>query len=129
MPSTDTKPELTAKASMAQPVSQPAVYANGLSEEYGLKMFKHTSQICGCKSERITGDSGIWRIELHDLYLPDDQIKQNEMHGHVECVGEKNVYRILVGKPERKRWLCRPRHRWAGNITRDLTEIRWEGVD
>jgi hypothetical protein len=29
-PSTDTKPELTAKASMAQPVSQPAVYANGL---------------------------------------------------------------------------------------------------
>jgi hypothetical protein len=32
MPSTDTKPELTAKASMAQPVSQPAVYANGLRE-------------------------------------------------------------------------------------------------
>jgi hypothetical protein len=31
MPSTDTKPEVTAKASMAQPVSQPAVYANGLS--------------------------------------------------------------------------------------------------
>jgi hypothetical protein len=30
MPSTDTKPELTAKASMAEPVSQPAVYANGL---------------------------------------------------------------------------------------------------
>jgi hypothetical protein len=30
MPSTDTKPELTAKGSMAQPVSQPAVYANGL---------------------------------------------------------------------------------------------------
>jgi hypothetical protein len=32
MPSTDTKPELTAKASMAQPVSQPAVYANGLND-------------------------------------------------------------------------------------------------
>jgi hypothetical protein len=31
MPSTDTKQELTAKASMAQPVSQPAVYANGLN--------------------------------------------------------------------------------------------------
>jgi hypothetical protein len=30
LPSTDTKPELTAKASMAQPISQPAVYANGL---------------------------------------------------------------------------------------------------
>jgi hypothetical protein len=32
MPSTDTKPELTAKASMAQPVSQQAVYANGLKQ-------------------------------------------------------------------------------------------------
>jgi hypothetical protein len=32
IPSTDTKLELTAKASMAQPVSQPAVYANGLNE-------------------------------------------------------------------------------------------------
>jgi hypothetical protein len=31
MPSTDTKPELTAKALMAQPISQPAVYANGLT--------------------------------------------------------------------------------------------------
>jgi hypothetical protein len=52
------------------------------------------------------------------------------MHGHVECVGEKrNVYGILVGKPETKRWLCRPRHRWVDNITRDLAEIGWEGVD
>jgi hypothetical protein len=34
MPSTDTKPELTAKTSMAQPVSQPAVYANGLILTY-----------------------------------------------------------------------------------------------
>jgi hypothetical protein len=34
MPSTDPKPELTAKASMAQPVSQPAVYANGLIEKH-----------------------------------------------------------------------------------------------
>jgi hypothetical protein len=32
MPSTETKPELTAKASMGQPVSQPAVYANGLRQ-------------------------------------------------------------------------------------------------
>jgi hypothetical protein len=34
MPSTDRKLELTAKASMAQPVSQPAVYANGLKNHY-----------------------------------------------------------------------------------------------
>jgi hypothetical protein len=33
MPSTDTKTELTAKASMAQPISQPAVYASGLKKK------------------------------------------------------------------------------------------------
>jgi hypothetical protein len=37
MPSIDTKPELTAKSSMAQPVSQPAVYANGLK---GISVFR-----------------------------------------------------------------------------------------
>jgi hypothetical protein len=46
MPSTDTKPELTAKASMAQPVSQPAVYASGLNAKYE-PYLKHTSgQVC-----------------------------------------------------------------------------------
>jgi hypothetical protein len=40
MPSTDTKPELTAKASMAQPVSQPAVYANGL-KSWGMRLLTH----------------------------------------------------------------------------------------
>jgi hypothetical protein len=39
MQSTETKPELTAKASMAQPVSQPAVYANGLRQEYRVPEF------------------------------------------------------------------------------------------
>jgi hypothetical protein len=40
MPSTDPKPELTAKASMAQPVSQPAVYANGLKSKFTVKSLK-----------------------------------------------------------------------------------------
>jgi hypothetical protein len=43
MPSTDTKPELTAKASMAQPVSQPAVYANGLILHF--KKYCHTKTV------------------------------------------------------------------------------------
>jgi hypothetical protein len=43
MPSTDTKPELTAKASMAQPVSQPAVYANGLNLKMGPIVCTETS--------------------------------------------------------------------------------------
>jgi hypothetical protein len=41
----------------------------------------------------------------------------------------RNAYRILVGKPEGKRLLGRPRHRWVNNIKMDLREIGWEGVD
>jgi hypothetical protein len=45
-------------------------------------------------------------------------------------MGEKrNAYRILVGKPEGKRLLGRPRHRWEDNIRMDLREIGWGGMD
>jgi hypothetical protein len=44
--------------------------------------------------------------------------------------GEKrNAYRILVGKPEGKRQLGRPRRKWMDNIKMDITEIRWDGMD
>jgi hypothetical protein len=39
------------------------------------------------------------------------------------------AYRILVGKPEGKRPLGRPRRRWVDNIKMDLTEIGWDGMD
>jgi hypothetical protein len=41
----------------------------------------------------------------------------------------KNAYKIVVGKPEEKRQLGRPRHRMKYSITADLSEIGWEGVD
>jgi hypothetical protein len=45
-------------------------------------------------------------------------------------MGEKrNAYRILVGKPEGRRPLGRPRHRWVDNIKMDLTEIGLDGMD
>jgi hypothetical protein len=45
-------------------------------------------------------------------------------------MGEKrNAYRLLVGNPEEKRPLGRPRRRWADNIKIDLLEIGWSGVD
>jgi hypothetical protein len=45
-------------------------------------------------------------------------------------MGEKrNAYRILVGKPEGKSPLGRPRCRWVDNIKMDIREIGWDGVD
>jgi hypothetical protein len=50
--------------------------------------------------------------------------------GHVARVGEgRGVYRVLVGRPEGKRPLGRPRRRWEDNIKMDLREIRIEGAN
>jgi hypothetical protein len=50
--------------------------------------------------------------------------------GHVARMREKrNAYRILVGKPEGKRPLERPRRGWVDNIKIDLREIGWDGMD
>jgi hypothetical protein len=42
---------------------------------------------------------------------------------------ERNVYRVLMGKPERKRPLGRPRRRWEDGIKMDIREIGWGSVD
>jgi hypothetical protein len=50
--------------------------------------------------------------------------------GHVARIGERrSVYRVLVGKPEEKRPLGRPRPRWEDNIKMDLQEVGWGGMD
>jgi hypothetical protein len=61
-------------------------------------------------------------------------IKSRRMRwaGHVARIGERrNAYRILVGKPEGKRPLGRPRCRWVDNIKMDLRDIGlgWYGLD
>jgi hypothetical protein len=40
-----------------------------------------------------------------------------------------NAYRFLVGKPERKRSLGRPRRRWVDNIRMDIVKVGWSDVD
>jgi hypothetical protein len=53
-------------------------------------------------------------------------IKSKRMiwEGHVARIGEgRGVYRVLVGKPEGKRPMGRPRHRWEGNIMMDLQAV------
>jgi hypothetical protein len=69
--------------------------------------------------------------ELHILYSSPNiigQIKSRRMRwaGHVACVGEeRNVYKVLMGKPEGKRPVGRPSCRWEDGIRLDLWEIGW----
>jgi len=55
-------------------------------------------------------------------------IKSRRMRwtGHVAHMGERaGAFRVLVGKPEEKSPLERPRHRWEDNIKTDLQKVRW----
>jgi hypothetical protein len=89
-------------------------------------------RIFGPTRDEVTGE---WRNlhsgELHKLYSSPDiirQIKSRRMRwaGHVAHMGEgRNVYRVLVGKPEGKRQLERPRRRWEDGTKMDLGEIGW----
>ena len=68
-------------------------------------------------------------MEFKELHSSPDivrVIKSRKMRrtGQVARIGdERGVYRILVGKPEGKRPLWRPRHRWEDNIKMDLEEV------
>jgi hypothetical protein len=73
--------------------------------------------------------------ELNDLYPSPNivrVIKSRRMRwaGHVKRTGEgRGVYRVLVGKPERKRQLGRHRRRWENNIKTDLQEVGCGGME
>ena len=63
-------------------------------------------------------------------YCSGDKIEKNEMGMACSTYGErKGVYRVLVGKPEGKRPLGKPRHRWEDNIKMDLQEVGCGGMD
>ena len=48
----------------------------------------------------------------------------------IVCMGERRgIYRVVLGKPEGKRPLGRPRHRWKDNIKMDLQEVGCGGMD
>jgi hypothetical protein len=58
------------------------------------------------------------------------KLRKMRLAANVARMGEKrNAYRLLVGKPEGKSLLGRPRRRWVANIKKDLGEIEWGGVD
>jgi hypothetical protein len=105
-----------------------------LREEHRLRVFENRvlRGIFGPKRDEVSGE---WRKlhsgELHNLYSSLDiirQIKSRRMRwaGHVARMGEgRNMHRVLVGKPEGRRPLGRPRRRWEDAIKMDLREIGW----
>jgi hypothetical protein len=92
-------------------------------------------RIFGPKRDEATGE---WRRlhneERNDLYSSPNiiwVIKSRRMRwaGHVARMGEKRgVYRNLVGRPEGRRPLGRPRRRWEDNIKMYLQQVEW-GMD
>jgi hypothetical protein len=109
-----------------------------IREEHRLRVFENRVlwRIFGPKRDEVTGE---WRKlhneELRDLYSSPSIIRTIKSRrvscvGHVARMGEKrHAYRLLVGKPEGKRPLGRPRHRWMDNIRMDLGEVGWGDVD
>ena len=93
-------------------------------------------RILGPRKDELTVD---WRKlhneELHDLYSSPNTVwviksRRVRWAGHVACMGERRgLYRVLVGKPEGKRPLGRPRHRWEDNIKMDLHAVGCGRVD
>jgi hypothetical protein len=106
-------------------------------EEHRLRVFENrVLRIFGLKRDEVMGE---WRKlhneELRDLYSSPSIIriiKSRRMRwaSHVARIGEKgNAYRLLVGKPEGKKPLGRPRRMWVDNIRMDLGEVGWGDVD
>jgi hypothetical protein len=108
-----------------------------LKEEHKLRVFEDRvlKRIFGPKRDEVTGG---WRKlhkeELHNLYSSPSIIRiikprRIRWAGHVARMGEKRfVFRLLVGKPEGKRPLGRPRRRWIDNIKMDLLVIFLDGL-
>ena len=107
-------------------------------EERKLRVFENMvlRRIFGPSRDEVTGE---WRRlhnkELNSLYSSPNivwVIKSRRMRwaGHVALMGEeRGAYRVLVGKPEGKRPLGRPRCRWVDKIRMDLQEVGCGYVD
>jgi hypothetical protein len=109
-----------------------------MREKRRLRVFENRvlRRIFRLKRDEVTGECGrLHNEELNDLYSSSNNIwviKSRRMRwvGHVACRGERNgVYRVLVGKPQAKRSLGKPRHGWEDIIKTYIQEVGWGGLD
>jgi len=109
-----------------------------LREERLLRVFENrvVRRIFWPRRDKVTGEwKKLHNEELNDLYSSPNifrVIKSRRMRwaGHVARIRERRgVYRVLVGKPEGKRPLGRPRRRWEDNIKMDLQEVECGVMD
>jgi len=109
-----------------------------LREERKLRVYENMvlRRIFGPRRDEVTGECRrLHKEELNDLYPSPNivrVIKSRRMRwaGHVARMGvERGAYRVLVGKPEGKRTLVRPRRRWVDNIGMDHQEVECGYVD
>jgi hypothetical protein len=109
-----------------------------LREEHRLRAFENSMlrRIFGPKRDEVIRERRkLYNRELHNLYSSANiirYIKSSRMRwvGHVACMGEETkMYKVLMGKPEGKRPLLRPRCRWKHKTQMDLRKTDCEGVD
>jgi hypothetical protein len=109
-----------------------------LREEHILRVSENRvlRRIFGLKRDEVTGGRRkLHKEELHGLYSSPSiirVIKARRMRwaGHVAHMGEvRGAYNILVGRPEGRRPLGRPRRRWEDNIKMDFRELGFGDVD
>jgi len=103
-----------------------------LREERKLRVFENMvlRRIFGRRRDEVMGEwRRLYNEELNDLYCSPNivrviKLRRMRWAGHVARMGEeRGVCRILVGKPEGKRPLVRPRRRCVDNIRMDLQKV------
>jgi len=93
-------------------------------------------RIYGPRRDEVTGECRrLHNEELNDLYSSPNivrviKLRRMRLAGHVAHMGEeRGVYTVMLGKPEGRRPLGRPRCRWVDNIRMDIQEVGCGYVD